>query len=232
MLKNSRKILLLLTALLILGGLGTGIYLLIQRSNNNIVSVRPVAPKPVTEKDIKAQALANSGNEKASKKDYKAAIADWSDSIRLNPVYFLASYNNDIINGEALKLKFDDPKDYGDRGLIKYTLGDKQGSIKDWSDSIALKPDFSLAYFNRGVAKFVLGDIKSAIDDYNEAIKLDRNWGIRSLAAAYYNRGYAKSKLGDRQGAIMDYEKAAPLFQQQGNNEKYKSALDLAKQLK
>ena len=232
MLKKNRKILLLLTAILVIAGLGTGIYLLIQLNNNNTAYVRANAPKPVTEKDIKAQALANSGNEKAAKKDYKAAISDWSESIRLNPVYFLASYNNDIANAEALKLKFDDPKDYGDRGLIKYTLGDKQGSIQDWSESITLKPDFSLAYFNRGVAKFVSGDIQAAVADYNEAIKIDRNWGIRSLAAAYYNRGYAKFKLGDKRGAIMDYEKAAPLFKQQGDNEKYKSAINLAKQLK
>lgn len=232
MLKKNRNILLILTAILVIAGLGTGIYLLIQLNNNNIASIRPAAPKPVTEKDIKAQALANSGNEKAAKKDYQGAISDWSDSIRLNSVYFLSSYNNDIVNGEALKSKLDDPKQYSDRGLVKYTLGDKQGSIKDWSESITLKPDFSLAYFNRGVTKFVLGEVQGAVDDYNEAIKIDRNWGIRSLAAAYYNRAYAKSKLGDKKGAIMDYEKAAPLFKEQGDDEKSKSAITLAKQLK
>ncbi|BAZ89635.1 TPR domain protein [Raphidiopsis curvata NIES-932] len=51
-------------------------------------------------------------------------------------------------------------------------------------------------------------------------------------AQAYYNRGVARSNLGDKQGAISDFQTAARLYQQQGNQELYRRALNRISQLR
>ncbi|BBC24093.1 tetratricopeptide repeat protein [Pseudanabaena sp. ABRG5-3] len=231
MAKSNQKIVVFIVAFLLVGGLAAVTYFLLQPKTDN-PALNPkseIAPTPKSDKDSKAQSLANSGSEKAAKKDYKGAIADWSDAIRLNPEYFLDAYNRESAkkddHKQAISSPLDDAKAYGDRGLVKYTLKDYQGAIADWNEAIRLKPDFALAYYNRGVAKYTLGDPKGAIADYNEALKIDRNWGIRSAAAAYYNRGLAKSNLKDRQGEKSDLKKAAELFKQQGDLEQYNIVL-------
>lgn len=237
MAKSNQKIVVLLIAFFLISGLAIVGYFLFQQKNGNpdLTPTSEVAPTPKSDKDIKAQALAISGNDKATKKDYKGAIADWSDSIRLNPEYFLYTYNHEAVKKEdakqAISTPFDDAKSYCDRGLVKYTLKDNQGAIEDWNEAIRLKPDFALAYYNRGVVKYYLGDPKGAIADYTEALKIDRNWGIRSAAAAYYNRGLAKSNLKDRQGEKLDLQKAAELFKQQGDTENHSSAIKMLEKL-
>jgi serine/threonine protein kinase/Tfp pilus assembly protein PilF len=152
----------------------------------------PVASpsSPFLDKEKEAEALLNSGIKKAIQKDYKGAINDWSEAIRLKPDFAFA---------------------YSNRGGIKYELGDKQGGISDLNEAIRLKPDNALAYYNRAFAKYGLGDRQGAVTDYTEAIKINRNWGTRSLADAYIGRGAVKYELGDKQGAISDVNEAIRL---------------------
>ncbi|MFM7888674.1 MAG: tetratricopeptide repeat protein [Pseudanabaena sp.] len=239
MVKSNQKIVVILIALFLCSGLAVIGYVLFQQKSNSptLTPTSKVSPTPKSEQDTRAKSLLNSGNDKVAKKDYKGAIADWSDSIRLNPEYFLYYQSYDIAQKEkagdpvvadynqAISRKLDDAKAYCDRGLVKYTLGDRQGALEDWNEAIRLKPDFSLAYFNRGVVRYVSGNMKDAIADYDKAIKIDRNWGGRGIAAAYYNRGIAKSILKDKQGEKADLQKAAELFKQQGDNKHYNMAI-------
>lgn len=236
MVKSNQKFVVIFIAFFLFGGVALVGYFLLQPKTDNspLTPISKVSPTPKSEQDSKAQSFVNSGNDKVMKKDYKGAIADWSDSIRLNPEYFRYYQKYEIAQKEkagdpvvadykqAISIKLDDAKAYCDRGLVKYTLGDRQGALEDWSEAIRLKPDFSLAYSNRGAVRYVSGNMKDAIADYNEAIKIDRNWGGRGIAAAYYNRGIAKSILRDKEGEKADLKKAAELFKQQGNSEHYK----------
>ena len=62
----------------------------------------------------RAESFYKSGNEKRENKDYKGAIADFTKAIRLNPneapVYVL-------------------------RGYAKFSLGDKQGNLRDFQEA-------------------------------------------------------------------------------------------------
>jgi len=189
--------------------------------------------------ELTAEEWYNLGKNKGQSGDYKGAIADLNQAIKIKPDYAnayngrgVAKYNLGDKQGaiadynQAIKIKPDYADAYHNRGLAKYNLGDKQGAIADYNQAIQLKPDYADAYNNRGVAKDDLGDNQGAITDYNQAIKIKPD-----DVDAYYNRGNAKSNLGDKQGAIADYNQAAQLLSQQGNMEMYRKVLDNIKNL-
>jgi tetratricopeptide (TPR) repeat protein/S1-C subfamily serine protease len=92
---------------------------------------------------------------------------------------------------------------YVNRGIVKYELGDKKGSIDDYDKAIQLNPQYAGAYVDRGIAKSDLGDNNGAMSDYERAIAIDPQFPF-----AYVNRGIAKSASGDKKAAIVDYNRA------------------------
>ena len=129
------------------------------------------------------------------KGDIDRAIADYNESIRLDPKYALA-YNN--------------------RGWAYYDKGDIDRAFADYNEAIRLDPKYVFAYNNRGNAYRDQGDIDRAIADFNKAIRLDRKY-----VHAYNNRCLAYAKKGDNDRAIADCNEAIrldPKFVQAYNN--------------
>lgn len=129
---------------------------------------------------ISAETYFQWGNAKYKLRDYKGAIADYTDAILLKPNYVYA---------------------YGYRGNAKYKLGQYSAAIADFDIVIWLKPDDAIAYNNRGIAKYDLGQHFAAISDYDIAIRLKPDY-----ADVYINRGLAKERLGQHVAAISDYD--------------------------
>ncbi|MEK7483222.1 MAG: protein kinase, partial [Planctomycetota bacterium] len=77
--------------------------------------------------------------------DFKGAINDFSETIRLNP---------------------QDAEAYNSRGLAKQEKKDLEGAINDYNEAIRLNPQFAEAYYNRGLAKQEKKDLEGAINDY------------------------------------------------------------------
>ena len=159
------------------------------------------------------------GYERAEAGDYKGAIADYTEAIRLKPDFATAYYNrgNAKYNlGQyfaaisdydiAIHLKLKDTDAYNNRGLAKSKLGQHFPAIADYDMAIRLKPDDASAYFNRGVAKGNLGQHFAAISDYDMAIRLKPD-----DADTYYVRGLAKVKLEQPSAAIADFDTAIRL---------------------
>lgn len=86
------------------------------------------------------------------------------------------------------------------RGLAFSQKGSLVQSLVDYTEAIALRPDYQAAYFNRGNSLRRMGSYSGAIADYTNAIALAPN-----NPAPYGNRGYAYELQGDRERAIADY---------------------------
>lgn len=92
---------------------------------------------------------------------------------------------------------------YFNRAVTRYALGDKLGTISDYSEVLRIKPDDAAAYNNRALVRYELGDQVGAIADLNQAIL-----SSPQDAVAYCNRGILRLRQGDKLSAIEDFTTA------------------------
>jgi tetratricopeptide (TPR) repeat protein len=178
-------------------------------------------PSPSIATAPKADDFFLQAEEKLSKADFKGAITDFNQVLRLNPSYGAAytgrgNARNALRDREgaiedysqAIRLNPNDVRAYTQRGLTQARLGNKQGAETDFNKALSLNidPQDSKAYLNRGSAREKLGDKQGAIADYDQAIRLNPNYAL-----AYGSRGSVREKLGDKQGAIADFDQALKL---------------------
>jgi tetratricopeptide (TPR) repeat protein len=128
--------------------------------------------------------------------DYSGAIADYTETLKLETANAMAFHN---------------------RASAKKMLGDLQGALQDYKAATEANHNFPVAFNNMGSVKILLGDYEGALADYSVAINLDSTFYI-----AYNNRGSAKYYLGNYEEAILDFKKALdinPLYVPAKNNE-------------
>ena len=111
--------------------------------------------------------------------NYEAAIADFSEAIRLNP-----------LDASALN----------NRCWVRAILGrDLPEALKDCNESLRLRANDAPTLDSRGFTCLKLGQLNHAISDYDAALGLDS-----SQAESYYGRGVAKLKTGDLHNGNAD----------------------------
>ena len=96
---------------------------------------------------------------------------------------------------------------FNNRGHLKLSNGDLQGSIDDYSKAIAILPTYCDAYSNRGFIKLKMGDDYGAIADCNNAISINNKF-----VKAYVIEGVAKMDLGNFKDAISDFNKFISIY--------------------
>ena len=143
--------------------------------------------KPLSEQNqsISAEIYFYRGNDKYESGDYKGAIADYTQVIRLKPDYADAYYKRGIATDDlgqylaaiadydtAIRLKPDDADTYYNRGNAKMKSEQPSAAIADFDTAIRLKPDFALGYFGRGLAKAYLERFQEAKQDLRTALLL------------------------------------------------------------
>ena len=151
----------------------------------------PAKPLAQGNRSISAETYYTWGNTKYHLGDYKGAITDYTQAIRLKPDYANVYFN---------------------RGVAKGDLGQHLAAIADYDIAIRLKPDDAAAYYNRGIAKSQLGQYSAAIADYDSAIRLKPDH-----ADAYLNRGIMKALLNRTSEAKQDARTALRLAKQAGD---------------
>jgi lipoprotein NlpI len=183
-------------------------------SGSGIIGFVAPAAIPQPSDQPKADDFFLQANVKLGKQDYRGAIADYTQAIRLNPNYVGAYINRGIArrrNGDLQGALADydkviqlDPNDFGgyvNRANVRLDLGDPKGALADADQAIRIDPKAATAHYNRGVALDDLRDYTASMASYNQVIRLDPQY-----IGVYLNRGAARHNLRDLKGAIQDYD--------------------------
>jgi tetratricopeptide (TPR) repeat protein len=102
-----------------------------------------------------------------------------------------------------------DPEDtwaHGERGMLRFELGDAQGAIEDFTDVLGTEDEAEWTYYNRGLAEASLGDYPAAIRDFTRVLRNDGTDGW-----AFYQRGLARIHAGDHDRGCSDLRHAGDL---------------------
>ena len=153
-------------------------------------------------------------------KDYKKALADIEEAIKLDPKF--AGY---FINRAYMKYNLDDyfgaKSDYDyalgldplsveghfNRGLLLAEVGENNKAIEDFSFVLRRDATNFIALYNRAMLYSKTGQHRLALTDYNTM--LDK---YPEFEAGYMARGDVKRRLGDKKGGDRDYDKALSIF--------------------
>jgi tetratricopeptide (TPR) repeat protein len=139
----------------------------------------------LTAKDYLAKANAH-----FNKQEYKQAIEDYNQAIKINPNLAIAYCNIGSVHN--LQNNYQKAIDYFNKALQ---------ATGDWGNG-----ELALCYSKRGLAYFELKKYEQALADYNQAISLYPN-----LAAAYYGRGKFYHYFKKYEQALADYNQAFSL---------------------
>ncbi|AFY35512.1 serine protease [Calothrix sp. PCC 7507] len=135
--------------------------------------------KPTVTRQRTAEDLISLGGAKADKGDYKGAIADYDQALKLSP-------NN--------------PDAYFRLGAAYKELNDYPASLKNFEQVIRLSPKNATAYAWRGYVLVQMKDYQGALTNANKSISLDPN--SRTTAFAYAVLAGAHLGLNDTQQAL------------------------------
>lgn len=160
------------------------------------------------------------GNESRNLGQYKNAIRDYNEAIRLDP-QFAYAYNNRGKAYEALgqyqraiqdydeAIRLDELNSPDSYVFIKYInrgnaykqLGQYDRALADYDQAIRYYPEMGMLYCGRGDAYLLVRQYEHAIQDYNESLRIDPHY----MSHHIINRGVAHQCLGQDTSAIEDY---------------------------
>jgi tetratricopeptide (TPR) repeat protein len=117
-------------------------------------------------------------------------------------------------------------EDYFERGDNLQKQGKYSQAVEAFTRAIKMNPHLAEPYFKRGLSYYYLEQYPKALSDYNQAIAINPDY-----AHAYYNKALIFEDLGDTNTAGTHFERAAELYQQQGNEEDYRDAMEQLEEL-
>ncbi len=178
--------------------------------------------KQAATKEEQANVYFASGYCRAMMEDYRQALADYGEAIRLDPkngtvfcargglYYSHGDYDRAIADfAEAIRVDpelMDSVKPYllyayRKRGQARTGKGDWKGAIADFSAAIRLDPADAGTFHYRGVVHVCKRDYAKAKGDLTEAIRLDPK-----QEGAYFIRAWACYSQGDLDQGIADFQ--------------------------
>jgi lipoprotein NlpI len=129
-------------------------------STTGMASPQAANPRPPAADVTGAHAHYNRGIAYQSKSDYDRAIADFDQTIALDPKDAVAYYS---------------------RGIAYKAKGDFDRAIADFDRAIAINPKYMAPYFSRGRLNLFIGALPKALADLNQASELSPKYAYAAL---------------------------------------------------
>jgi tetratricopeptide (TPR) repeat protein len=156
------------------------------------------------------------GKAQAQRNEIKAAIMDFSEALKINPLATDALYNRGAayaLSGQTnyaladfahlLDLAPNDPDTLFYRAQIYMNQGKREDALSDLSAVLRRHPDDIDSRMQRAGLSIMLGRNEDAITDLNQMLKKDP-----ASPAALYNRGRAEQLKGEFGAAAEDFAAA------------------------
>jgi serine/threonine-protein kinase len=131
-------------------------------------------------RNYRAKKIFYRGTEMIYLENYRQAIRDFTEAIKLDSG-FLEAYEN--------------------RGVAKYYMNDFRGSIEDYNRAIEMNPFDYETYGRRGWSRFSLREYDAALSDFTKALN-----GVADESKYHLIRGQTKHQLRDFNGALTDFD--------------------------
>lgn len=154
-----------------------------------------------------------SGLNNFSRGEYRSAIEDFNQALRINPnladaYHYRAMsryYKGDRLGAikdysQLIRINPQNAEAYSNRGLMQAELGERWGAMQDYNQALQIDAKHIKTYLNRSLMRLELEDYQGAIADCDDVLNINPN-----LPKAYLNRGMARFEVEDYQGAISDY---------------------------
>jgi tetratricopeptide (TPR) repeat protein len=184
--------------------------------NIQLDSCKQIITSPNFDPHTKAIAYRFRGDIRNNAGAFKAAIADFDESIKLQPdnvpalagraraKFSLGRYADAVADYDnAIRLSPDRADFYIERGHVYLAQGNADASIRDLTTAITLDHRNAVAFNNRGLAYRKKNEFAKAFQDYSAAILINP-----AYALAYANRGRLQTARGDKKAAIADLKQA------------------------
>ncbi len=128
----------------------------------------------------------------------KSTLFNWNEQIRIRIFLFFAVFP--FVSG----LGQNTPEEFIKKGKFHQEYGQWSDAIKDYSDALALNPNFVPAYIERALVKQIKGELREAVLDLDLALALDTA-NLRALnarGALHYDLGNYNTSLKDLNHAL------------------------------
>jgi tetratricopeptide (TPR) repeat protein len=170
----------------------------------------------------------------AARNDFKLAVNDHKEAIRLSPQHLgshikLAAALASLGQTKETLAAYDQAVErfpnilvvINDRGKLRRSIGDLDGAIADFTRCLALDPKSGVCLVNRGLCLVEQNGSQAAEGDFSEALKLklDPNTNVLALrlrSASRLVQGKSAQAISDLGAAIKINPKDATLFEERG----------------
>jgi tetratricopeptide (TPR) repeat protein len=174
-----------------------------------------------SKKEGDAVGLMNKGVAHADQGDYKRAIDEYNQALRIEPDLIPAYYNRGIaylrtreyeraIQDLTRVIESDSPMAdgaYFNRGTVYFETGEFEAAIADFTRAIEARPtnpELYRVYALRGTAYANKGMFKQALADLTKGIELNR-YSEGRLAHGHYNRAGVYLRMDRYEDAAQDF---------------------------
>jgi tetratricopeptide (TPR) repeat protein len=153
------------------------------------------------------------------KDDLERAIADWDESIRVNPAIWGPYYMKGLalaqrqryiealpLMDKAISLWTFNADGFSGRGRVRRLAGDLEGAIKDLDKAVLIAPRSAVALGNRGDARRQRGDLTGSLRDFDLALSV-----APEFAPGLTGRGLTLERMGRLDEARRDFQAAVDL---------------------